>query len=142
MSEVIKVYLAGPCYFEEDEGASWRQKATQMFKAVTEDLDCIIKIVNPLDFFSYSEVKHQSDTQVKQYYLDQILHSRLVLCNLDHTRTSPGTAQELQFAVDNKIPVISFSTEDDVYPWLKVDSQVVFSSMLQAIDYIIDYYCR
>ena len=142
MSEVIKVYLAGPCYFEEDDGASWRQKATQMFKAVTEDLDCIIKIVNPLDFFSYSEVKHQSDTQVKQYYLDQILHSRLVLCNLDHTRTSPGTAQELQFAVDNKIPVISFSTEDDVYPWLKVDSQVVFPSMLQAIDYIIDYYCR
>lgn len=113
-----------------------------MFKAVTEDGNYKIKIINPLDFFTYSEVKHQSDTQVKQYYMDQILHSRLVLCNLDHTRTSPGTAQELQFAVDNKIPVISFSTEDDVYPWLKVDSQVVFSSMLQAIDYIIDYYCR
>lgn len=142
MSEIIRIYLAGPCFFEEDEGASWRAKATQMFKAVTEDGDYKIKIINPLDFFTYSEVKHQSDTQVKQYYMDQILHSRLVLCNLDHTRTSPGTAQELQFAVDNKIPVISFSTEDDVYPWLKVDSQVVFSSMLQAIDYIIDYYCR
>lgn len=73
--------------------------------------------------------------------MDQILHSRLVLCCLDHTRTSPGTAQELQYAVDNKIPVISFSTDDEVYPWLKVDSQCIFPSMLQAIDYIIDYYC-
>jgi len=142
MSEVIRIYLAGPSYFEEDEGASWRAKATQMFKTVTEDLDCTVKIINPLDFFSYSEVKHQSDTQVKQYYMDQILHSRLVLCNLDRTRTSPGTAQELQFAVDNKIPVVSFSTDEEVYPWLKVDSQVVFPSMLQAIDYVIDYYCR
>ena len=142
MSEVIRIYLAGPSYFEDDEGATWRQKATQMFKTVTEDLDCTVKIINPLDFFSYSEVKHQSDTQVKQYYMDQILHSRLILCNLDRTRTSPGTAEELQFAVDHNIPVISFSTDEEVYPWLKVDSQVVFPSMLQAIDYIIDYYCR
>ena len=73
--------------------------------------------------------------------MDQILHSRLVLVNLDRTRTSPGTAQELQFAVDNQIPIIGFASGDEVYPWLKVDCQVVFSSMLQAIDYISDYYC-
>ena len=94
-----------------------------------------------MDFFSYSEHKHQSDSQVKQYYMDQILHSRLVLCNLDHTRTSPGTAQELQFAVDNKIPIVAFCSDDEVYPWLKCDAQVVFSSLLSAIDYIADYYC-
>lgn len=140
--ETIRIYLAGPSYFEEDEGASWRSKAVQMFKTATEDKPYTVKVINPLEFFSYSEIKHQSDTQVKQYYMDQILHSRLVLCNLDHTRTSPGTAQELQFAADNKIPIISFSSDDEVYPWLKVDSQVVFSSMLQAIDYIVDYYCN
>lgn len=92
MSETIKIYLAGPCYFEDDEGASWRERATQMFKAATEDKDVKVKVINPLDFFSYSEANHQSDTQVKQYYMDQILHSRLILCNLERTRTSPGTA--------------------------------------------------
>lgn len=142
MSETIRIYLAGPSYFEEDEGGAWRTKAVQMIKTATDDKPYDVKVINPLDFFSYSEVKHQSDTQVKQYYMDQILHSRLVLCNLDHTRTSPGTAEELQFAVDHQIPVISFSSGDEVYPWLKVDSQVVFSSLLQAIDYIADYYCN
>lgn len=137
----IRIYLAGPSYFEKDEGLGWRNKVTQMFKTATEDKDYKIKVLNPLDFFSYSEAKHQSDSQVKKYYMDQILHSRLVLCNLDHTRTSPGTAEELQYAVDHDIPVISFCTDDEVYPWLKVDSQVVFPSMLQAVDYIIDYYC-
>ena len=142
MSELIKIYLAGPSYFEEDEGVGWRAKAEQMIKTATDGNDCIVKVINPLDYFNYSGAEHQSDSQVKQFYMDQILHSRLILCNLDHTRTSPGTAQELQFAFDNKIPVISFSTEDEVYPWLKVDSQVVFGSMLQAIDYIVEKYCH
>ena len=141
MSETIKIYLAGPSYYEEDEGAGWRSKAVQMIKTATEDKDVRVKVINPLDYFNYSEASHQSDTQVKEFYLDQILHSRLILCNLDHTRTSPGTSQELQYARDNKIPIISFSTGDEVYPWLKVDSQVVFGSMLQAIDYIVDKYC-
>ena len=139
--ETMKIYLAGPSFYEEDEGAGWRAKATQIFNHASEDKECKIKVINPLDFFNYSEAKHQSDTQVKQYYMDQILHSRLVLCNLDHTRTSPGTSQELQFARDHNIPVVSFSTGDEVYPWLKVDSQVIFPSMLQAIDYILEYYC-
>ena len=142
MSEIFQIYLAGASYFEEDEGAGWRNKAVQMFKTVVKDVDVQVRVFNPLDFFSYSEVKHQSDTQVKQYYMDQIKHSRIVLCNLDRSRTSPGTAQELQYAIDNKVPIISFCTDDNVYPWLKVDSQVVFSSMLQAVDYIVEYYLR
>ena len=141
MSEIIRIYLAGPSYFEQDEGAGWRNKATQMLMTATEDKDCKVKVINPLDYFTYSEAQHQSDTQVKRFYMDQILHSRLVLCNLDHTRTSPGTAQELQYAFEHDIPVISFSSDDEVYPWLKVDSHVVFSSLLQAIDYIVDKYC-
>ena len=139
--ETINIYLAGPSYYEDDEGKRWREKATQMLKTATDDKNVNVKVINPIDFFSYSEAKHQSDTQVKKYYMDQILHSRLILCNLDRTRTSSGTAQELQYAVDHDIPIISFCTEYEVYPWLKVDSQVIFSSMLQAIDYIVDYYC-
>ena len=139
--ETIKIYLAGPAYFEEDEGRSWREKATQMINTATADKDIKVKVIDPMSYFNYSEAKHQSDSQVKNFYMDQILHSRLVLCNLIRTRMSPGTAQELQFAVDHKIPVIGFGEDEDVYPWLKVDCQCVFPSMLQAIDYISEYYC-
>ena len=139
--ETIKIYLAGPAYYEEDEGRSWREKATQMIDTATADKDIKVKVINPMSYFNYSEAKHQSDSQVKDFYMDQILHSRLVLCNLIRTRTSPGTAQELQFAVDHDIPIIGFGDGEDVYPWLKVDCQCVLSSMLQAIDYISEYYC-
>ena len=138
--ETIKIYLAGACYFEEDEGRGWREKASSMIETATADKEVKVKVINPVDFFNYSEAKHQSDTQVKRYYMDQILNSRLVLVNLDRSRTSPGTAQELQFAVDHNIPVVGFGTEE-IYPWLKVDCQCVFTSLLQAIDYITDYYC-
>lgn len=140
MSEVVRIYLAGGCKNEEDEGVGWRQKAVQMFKTATEDKECSVKVINPVDYFSYSEQKHQSDSQVKNYYMDQILHSRLVLVNLTRSDVSCGTCMECQFAKDHKIPIIGFGTED-VYPWLLVDCQVTFPSMLQAIDYIADYYC-
>lgn len=141
MSETIRIYLAGGCKNEEDEGAGWRQKAVQMFKTAVEDKECNVKVINPVDYFSYTEAKHQSDSQVKNYYMDQILHSRLVLVNLTRSDVSCGTCMECQFAKDNNIPIIGFGTED-VYPWLLVDCQVTFPSMLQAIDYIADYYCN
>ena len=140
MSETIRIYLAGGCKNEEDEGMGWRQKAVQMFKTAVEDRGCAVKVINPVDYFSYNEAKHQSDSQVKNYYMDQILHSRLVLVNLTRSDVSCGTCMECQFAKDNNIPIIGFGTEN-VYPWLLVDCQVTFPSMLQAIDYIADYYC-
>lgn len=138
--ETIKIYLAGGCKNEEDEGIGWRQKAVQMFKTATEDKEDNVRVINPVDYFSYSEQKHQSDSQVKNYYMDQIRHSRVVLVNLNRSDVSCGTCMECQFAKDNNIPIIGFGT-DNIYPWLLVDCQVVFTSMLQAIDYIVDYYC-
>lgn len=138
--ETVRIFLSGPVQYEPDKGMGWREKAEEIFTQVGDDRDVRIKVLNPTKFFSYDEAKHQSDTQVKEYYLDQIRHSRVVLCNLSNTKTSPGTAQELQFARDCHVQVIGFGTEE-VYPWLKVDCQAVFPSLLQAIDYILEYYC-
>ena len=140
MSEVIKIFLSGGCKNETDEGVGWRQKAVQMIRTATEDKELKVKVINPVDFFSYSEQKQQNDAQVKRYYLDQILHARLVLVNLNRSDVSCGTCMECQFAKDHNIPIIGFGTEN-VYPWLLVDAQAVFPSMLQAIDYIAEYYC-
>lgn len=138
--ETIRIFLSGPVQYEEDGGRQWRDKAEQIFAQAAESKDVRIKVLNPTKFFSYDEAKHQSDNQVKEYYLDQVLHSRLVLVNLNNTKTSPGTAEELQFARDHHIPVIGFGSQE-IYPWLKVDCQAVFPSLLQAIDYIVEYYC-
>lgn len=139
MSEIFRIYLAGGCANEADEGRGWREKAVEIFKQASDKTEYNVKVINPLDFFSYSKPCHQSDYQVKDYYLDQILHSRLVLVNLNGSNRSCGSAQELQFARDHGIQIIGFG-ETDVYNWMKIDCQATFPSLLQAIDYIIEKY--
>lgn len=138
--ERFNIYLAGPCKYEPDEGKGWREKAAMIFNEHIESDEYRVVAIDPTKYFTYADRKdHETDKQIKEFYLDQIKHSRVVLANLDKTITSPGSAQELMFAVMNNVPVIGFG-KDDVYPWLLVDCQVVFPSMLQAIDYIKEYY--
>lgn len=138
----IKIYLAGPCANEEDEGRGWREQAVKMLEQAAEWKDVKLKIINPVEFFSYSETKHKTHKQVKSFYMNQIRKSDVILCNLNNTKTSCGTAQEVQFAVDHNVPVIGFGTEE-VYPWLgDVDCEVVFDNIIPAIDYCRDYYFR
>lgn len=138
--EKYQIYLAGPCANESDEGMGWREKAATIFNEHIESSDYKIVVIDPTKYFTYADRKdHETDKQIKQFYLSQILRSNIVLCALDRTKMSPGTAQEIQFAVDHKIPVIGWG-RDDIYPWLEVDCQVAFPSMLQAIDYIKEYY--
>lgn len=123
-----------------DYGKEWRDEITTKLLAVAEWCNKKIKIVNPTKYFSYEVKNYKTDKQVKEFYLYQILHVDLVIVNLNNTNTSPGTAQELQFAVDHNIPIIGFGNEE-CYPWLSaVDCQVVFDSIHEVIDYIRDYY--
>ena len=131
MGEIFQIYLAGGCLNEDDEGRGWREKATEIFKQAADSSPYQVRVFNPIDFFSYSEAKHQSDKQVKWYYMDQIKNSRVVLVNLNNSNKSIGTGQELQYAYDNGIPIIGFG-ETEVYPWLKVDCQCIFSSLLST----------
>lgn len=139
--EVFQIYLAGASLHAEDEGRQWREKAVQIFEQQKDEYSYKVRVVNPIEYFSYSEAKHQSDSQIKNYYMDQVLHSRLILVNLNDSDKSIGTAQELQFARDHEIAIIGFGTEN-IYNWLKVDCQCIFPSMLQAIDYITEYYLK
>lgn len=136
----INVYLAGACKNIPDEGAAWRNQATAMLEQAAEWNNIKIKVINPLNYFTYAENKQKSHKQVKNFYMNQIRKCDVVLVNLSHTDTSPGTAQETQFAVDHDIPVIGFGTID-IYSWISdVDCDVTFESMTEAIDYISDYF--
>lgn len=136
----LKVYLAGRCYGLDDEGKGWRQEITKQLEAVAEWQEKNIKIFDPTKFFSYSEKKHKTQKQVKDYYIHKLSRCDVMILNANDTNVSIGTAQEVQFAVDNGIPVIAFGTHN-MYPWIvDVDAQVVFDSMHEVVDYIRDYY--
>ena len=130
-----KIYLAGASKYEADEGLGWRKT----LESDWGDIDFNIQIINPLNYFRYSENWHQSDKQVKQYYLSRIRTCDVILVNLNNSDSSCGTCQEIQYAVDHEIPVIGFGT-DHVYNWLLVDCQCVFNTAEEAMEYIIAYY--
>lgn len=132
----ISIYLAGASKHEADEGMGWREDVKNTWSNKWAN----IHIINPLSYFRYSENWHQSDKQVKQYYLSRIKKCDIVLVNLNNSNTSCGTCQEIQYAVDCGIPVIGFGNEE-VYNWLLVDCQCVFDNVDEAMDYIVSYYC-
>lgn len=138
--EKLKIYLAGSCRDMPDEGAGWREEATNKLTKVAEWGNANIEIVNPVKYFTYANNNGSSAKQIKSYYMSRLKNCDLVLVNLKNTATSVGTGQECQFAVDNHIPIIAFNNSNS-YPWIAdVDADVVFESLNLAIDYIRDYY--
>ena len=138
--EKFQIYLAGGVTNELDKGKGWREKAAVIFNEHFESEDYKIVVIDPTKYFTYSDRKdEESDKQIKRFYYDMIQKSQLLLVNLDRSKLSPGTAMEVQFARDKGIEIIGFGKED-VYPWILEECQVVFPSMLSAIDYIKEYY--
>lgn len=138
--ERLKVYEAGACRHIPDEGRAWREQATKMLEQAAEWKNVQVSVINPLDFFTYAENKQKSHKQVKKFYMNKIKTCDVVLCNLEGTDYSPGTAQEIQYAVDHEIPIVGFGT-NDAYPWLSdVDCDVTFEKITEAVDYIRDYF--
>lgn len=136
----IRIYLAGACKNLEDEGREWREKITTKLQQVAEWCDKEIVVIDPTKYFSYSENKHKSQKQVKEFYINKISNCDLVIVNLDYTDMSVGTVQETQAARMMHIPIIGFGTKN-IYPWIKeVDCEVTFDSMHEAVDYVRDYY--
>ena len=132
----IEIYLAGACACENDEGRGWREELIRDYR--NSDY---LKMINPLDYFRYSENWHKTNKQVKEYYLSRIRKCDVVLVNLNNSAYSCGTAQEVQYAIDHDIPVIGFGN-DNVYTWIaEVDCQVVFDNKEEAVQYILEYYC-
>lgn len=138
--ETLKIYLAGACKNEADEGKEWRDQITERLEKVAEWSNKNLKVINPTKYFSYSEHKHKSQKQLKEFYLNKISKCDLVIVNLNNSDTSIGTAQEIQYAVDIHIPIIGYGTQN-IYPWIsEVDCQVTFDTMIETVDYIRDYY--
>lgn len=133
------IYLAGACKGLHDEGKEWRTKAEITFKTIEENKNVKIKVINPTRYFKRDGSNMKSNRQVKQFYLSKIRKCDLVLINLENTMASCGSAFEIQFAEDHRIPIVGFGSYN-VYEWFPECCDVVFTGINEAIDYISDFY--
>lgn len=137
----LNIYLAGACKGLADEGVTWRNDTFEKFNLAQQYLDLVTyKIYDPTDYFPRDGSKSLTAKQTKNFYMKYLIaNSDLILVNLNNTENSVGTGQELQYAVDKEIPIVGFGKEN-VYEWLPGDCDVVFDTLEEAVDYIINYY--
>ena len=141
MGKVITIYLAGACKCEPDEGKYWRDQMTDRLKQIAEWSGKEVIIINPLNFYAYSNLNLEKTTnkEIKEFFFNMISKCDFVLCNATRSSSSPGTMMELQYANDHNIPVLSFG-ENDIYPWLLSCCQAYRKTATEILDYIRDYY--
>lgn len=131
------VFLSGPVKYEKDGGVEWRLRVYQCAR----ENEWVLRVFDPTEYFDYQwDGRYQkTDRQIKEYYLQAIKKSEIVLVNLNGTIKSVGTGMEIQYALDHDIPVIGWGNTD-VYPWIRDACTVVFETLEEALDYVQTYY--
>ena len=132
-----QIYLAGQMTgLSEEEASTWR---SQFKKKLAMQTGGEFSCFDPTLPFN---VGQNIEKEAMLLDLDQLRHSRLVICNMNHP-ISMGTSSELALAWEWKIPIIGFCEEDNydaVHPWWKEFATVVFPSIDKTIEYIKQNY--
>ena len=141
--KVKSIYLAGAmgCFKDTPElMTKWRYKATKLLNLCAKNKDIKLEIVNPTEYFTFDIIRHKSEKEIMEYDLWHVTHSDLILVNLDHIHDSPGTIIELYEAKRNKIPVVAFSDDFKLHPWINECISRVEDNLENAIKYIDEFY--
>lgn len=105
-----------------------------------------IKFIHPPMFYQYGKTYFQSEREVKDWDLNQVRNSDIVIVDLDTVETSTGTHYELGMvdavnSFGNKhIFVIGIGGENKVlHPWIEDTLHRREADYDDAADYIVNY---
>ena len=140
----LKIYLAGKMGgLTYSEMNNWRHVLKNKLVSTADYRGCKAYVVNPVDFYNFEEVRHQSEREIKDFDLSHVLSSDIVIVNLDGLSTSDGTKYELHDARKANIPVIAFGeyeSYEDLHPWTKDNITRVEKNIEDVVKYIRDFY--
>ena len=141
----LKIYIAGKMSgYTFEQMNDWRVDITSKLKNAAYYAGKNINVINPVDYYNFSEVRYQSDIEVEEYDLAHVISSDIIIVNLKGLQSSIGTIIELHDAhYHHKIPVIAFGDKnlyDKLHPWIKNDITRVENGIDDVIEYIKDFY--
>lgn len=132
--------MAGLTY---EEQMRWRYKIEALIKSKTSRQ---ITFVHPPVFYTYDNHFHQSEREVKDWDINQVRDSDIVIVNLDGVNSSVGTHYELSLidainSFGNKhIYLIGIGkSEEPIHPWIQCSLHRHEEDFEDAADYIIGY---
>lgn len=141
----LKIYLAGKMSgLSLEEMRIWRDELKALLHKEAEYRNYTLTVINPVDFYNFEEIRHQSEAEVEDYDLAHVISSDVVIVNVDGLESSDGTKFEIHDANYHKrIPVIALDEKNRywyLHPWIKRDITRVESSKESLVNYIRDFY--
>lgn len=135
----IKIFISGSEKNAPKGFASWRDEV----KNLCVWRDDKLQILDPVTHFNYHDKPPVTSRQCVNYFMWLIDKCDVFLVNLDHSHVSVGTGCEVQHACDKNKPIIGFGTQSETwYEWTHERCEVIFNTMEEAIDYIVEHYCN
>lgn len=145
----LVVYLAGAmgCCKTYAESHAWRNAVSKKLNEIAEQTGSRIKIIDPTQYYNFDNTRHQNEHEIKQFDLNKVHESDLVIANMFKINNSIGTVIECHMANKWNIPVIALDLESDVnnlldgvHPWIVDCITRVEPSIIDLCDYIRDFH--
>lgn len=141
----LKIYLAGKMTgLTFGQMNEWRVILKHMLLEAAEKAGYKIMVINPVDFYNFTEKRYQSEKEVQDYDLGHATTSDIVIVNISGLSSSDGTKYEMHDCNYHRhIPVIAFGekgTYEKLHPWTQNDITRVEENMHDVVNYIKDFY--
>lgn len=139
-----RIYTAGKMAgLPYEKQMAWRK---EIERAICDRTNKRTVFIHPPEFYSYDRTDFQSEKEVKDWELSQIMDCDVVVTNLDGINTSVGTHFELSAvdsinSISNKhIFIIGVgNSKDTLHPWIELSLHRKEASIDDAADYIVKY---
>ena len=140
----FKIYTAGKMSgLSYQEQMNWRKEIEW---AVEKKTNKKVHFIHPPVYYNYENQDYKSEKEIKDWEINQVRNSDIVIVNLDEVNDSVGTHYEL-CTVDainsfgNKhIFVIGIGKlETSIHPWIQLSIHRQEETFEDAADYIVNY---
>lgn len=140
----IKIYTAGKMAgLTYEEQMNWRYRIQEYIRRRTNRK---ITFVHPPMFYTYDSAYHKTELEVKNWDINQVRDSDIVIVNLDGVNSSVGTHFELSMvdainSFGNKhIYLIGVGESNEVlHPWIECSLHRHEKDFEDAAEYICEY---
>jgi len=134
----FKIYLCGGMSgLTLDEQNLWRETCKEWL--LSQECDYDITVINPCEYFSLFDKRHQSEKEVMNYDLNHVRTSNLLITYFN-APNSIGSAIEMFLAKELHIPVIGINKGEEIHPWILECVDRMFHNEKDALEYIKEFY--
>lgn len=144
MQKIFKIYTVGKMKnisFQKQMG--WRNEIAALIKSKTEQP---LNFIHPPMFYNYEQKDNKTEQEIKEWELNQVKNSDILIVNLDGINDSIGshfelcTADTINSIKDKHIFIIGIGkSKEPIHPWIELCLFRQEDNYEKAAEYIVNY---